>query len=93
MSLCSIHLLDLLSEVANAAYPIPIALNSVNDASYGQIEKIKRPGQSRLERPDIEPLCVKNAKPLAKVRGNSVLHAQVVLKFIVILDDLISPPL
>ena len=92
VSLGSVHL-ALLSKVADAAYPIPVTLNPVNDARHGQIEKIKRPGQSRLERPDIEPLRIKNAKPFAKVRSNSVLHAQVVLEFIVILDDLVSPPL
>ena len=92
MSLGSIHL-DLLSEVADAADPVPVALNPVNDARHGQIEKIKRPGQPGLERPDIEPLCIENAEPFAEVRGNSVLHAQEVLELIVILDDLISPPL
>ena len=92
MSLGSIHL-DLLSEVADAADPVPMALNPVNDARHGQIEKVKRPGQPGLERPDIEPLCIENAEPFAKVRSNSVLHAQEVLELIVILDDLISPPL
>ena len=91
MSLGSIHL-DLLSEVADAADPVPVALNPIKDARHGQIEKIDRPGQPGLERPDREPLRIEDAKPFAKVRGNSVLHAQEVFEFIVILNDLISPP-
>ena len=38
--------LALQSEVANAAYPIPVSLDSIDDTRYRQIEEVKRPGQA-----------------------------------------------
>ena len=82
-----------LSEVVDAIDALCVALDSVNDAADGQIEEIEGPRQTRLEGPDTEGLLVVDAEALAKVSGDAVLHAEVLLELVVVLNHFVSAPL
>ena len=81
-----------LSEVVDATDVLCFALNSVNDAADGQIEEMEGPRQTRLEGPDTEVLLVVDAEALAEVSGDAVLHTEVLLELVVVLNHFVSSP-